>query len=48
MTQATARQVLLKDAEFLGMKFEDFVKFVGANPLAQPQRTLAAYRVYVN
>jgi hypothetical protein len=47
MTQATARQVLLKDAEFLGMNFRDFVEFVGANPLAQTQRTLAAYRVYV-
>lgn len=48
MTQATARQVLIKDAEFLGMKFEDYIEFVQANPLAQTQRTLAAYRVYVN
>jgi hypothetical protein len=46
MKLATAITVLQKDAEFLGMGFLDFVKFVKTNPMAQTQKTLQAFRVF--
>ena len=48
MKLTTAISVLEKDAKFLGMNFVDFFKFVKANPMAQTQKTLEAYRVFVN
>jgi hypothetical protein len=46
MKISTAISVLQKDADFLGMNFLDFLKFVKESPLAQTQKTLAAYRVF--
>ena len=48
MKLTTAISVLEKDADFLGMKFVDFIKFVKINPLAQPKKTVDAYKVFVN
>ena len=48
MKLATAIKILEKDADFLGMRFVDFIKFVKINPLAQPVKTVEAYRVFVN
>ena len=42
MKLTTAISVLQKDADFLGMNFLDFLKFVNTNPMAQTQKTLAA------
>ena len=42
----TAIKHLESDAEFLGMKFFDFVAFVKENPLAQTQKTIEAYAVF--
>ena len=47
MKIATAIAVLQKDADFLGMNFLDFLKFVKESPLAQTQKTMAAYRVFM-
>ena len=46
MKLATAYRQLVRDCEFLGLKFEDFIEFVEAAPRAQTQATLAAYQVY--
>ena len=46
MKLTTAIAVLEKDADFLGMNFLDFLKFIKESPLAQTQKTLAAYRVF--
>jgi len=46
MKISTAISVLQKDADFLGMNFLDFLKFVKTNPMAQTQKTLAAFRVF--
>ena len=46
MKLTTAISVLQKDADFLGMPFLDFLKFVKTNPLAQTQKTMAAFRVF--
>ena len=46
MKISTAISVLQKDADFLGMPFLDFLKFVKTNPMAQTQKTLAAYRAF--
>ena len=46
MKLTTAISVLQKDAEFLGMNFLDFVQFVKDHPLAQTQKTMAAFRVF--
>jgi len=46
MKLTTAITVLQKDADFLGMNFLDFIKFVKTNPMAQTQKTLQAYRVF--
>jgi hypothetical protein len=42
----TAIKNLKLDADFLGMDFFDFVKFVRDNPMAQTQKTIEAYAVY--
>jgi hypothetical protein len=46
MKLTTAISVLQKDADFLGMNFLDFLKFVKTNPMAQTQKTMEAYRVF--
>jgi hypothetical protein len=46
MKLTTAISVLQKDAEFLGMGFLEFLKFVKTNPMAQTQKTLQAFRVF--
>ncbi len=46
MKLETAVKILEKDAKFLGMNFLGYVRFVQANPLAQPQRTMEAYQVF--
>jgi hypothetical protein len=46
MKLTTAISVLQKDADFLGMNFLDFLKFVKESPLAQTQKTMEAYRVF--
>ena len=47
MKISTAISVLQKDADFLGMNFLDFLKFVKTNPMAQTQKTLEAFRVFI-
>jgi hypothetical protein len=47
MKISTAISVLQKDADFLGMNFLDFIQFVKDHPLAQTQKTMEAYRVFV-
>ena len=46
MKISTAISVLQKDADFLGMNFLDFLKFVKTNPMAQTQKRLEAFRVF--
>ena len=46
MKISTAISVLQKDADFLGMNFLDFLKFVKTNPMAQTQKTMEAFRVF--
>ena len=46
MKIATAIAVLQKDADFLGMNFLDFLKFVKESPLAQTQKTMEAFKVF--
>jgi hypothetical protein len=46
MKLTTAITVLQKDADFLGMPFLDFLKFVKTNPMAQTQKTMEAFRVF--
>jgi hypothetical protein len=46
MKLTTAISVLQKDADFLGMNFLDFLKFVKTNPMAQTQKTLEAFKVF--
>lgn len=46
MKLATAYKQLVRDSEFLGMKFEDFIQFVEEAPLAQTMKTTEAYKVY--
>lgn len=46
MKLQTAYKQLVKDCEFLGLKFEDLIEFIEQAPLAQTQATLRAYQVY--
>lgn len=45
MQIATAIKHLQKEAEFLGMPLLETLQFIHKNPLAQPQKTVEAYRV---
>ncbi len=45
MQTATAIKVIQKEAEFLGLGFLETMQFIQKNPLAQPQKTIEAYRV---
>ena len=42
----TAIKHLETDAEFLGMKFFDFIAFVQENPRAQTRKTIEAYAIF--
>ena len=46
MQIVTAIKHLQKEAEFLGMPLLETLQFIQKNPLAQPQRTMDAYRVF--
>jgi hypothetical protein len=46
MQIATAIKHLQKEAKFLGMPLLETLQFIQKNPLAQPQRTMDAYRVF--
>ena len=48
MQIATAIKHLQKEAEFLGMPLLETLQFIQKNPLAQPQRTMEAYRVFTS
>ena len=43
-----AMTVLKKDAEFLGLTFEELCTFIERNPYAQKNSTIEAYKVYIN
>jgi hypothetical protein len=47
MQIATAIKHLQKEAEFLGMPLLETLQFIQKNPLAQPQKTVEAYRVFM-
>ena len=47
MQIATAIKQLQKEAEFLGMPLLETLQFIKQNPLAQPQKTLEAYKVFM-
>ena len=46
MQIATAIKHLQKEAEFLGLPLLETLAFIQKNPLAQPQKTLEAFRVF--
>ncbi len=46
MQIATAIKHLQKEADFLGLGFLETLQFIKENPLAQPQKTLEAYRAF--
>ena len=46
MQIATAIKHLQKEAKFLGMPLLETLQFIQKNPLAQPQRTMDAYRIF--
>ena len=46
MQMSTAIKQLQKEADFLGMGFLETLQFIKENPLAQPQKTLEAYRAF--
>ena len=48
MKLSTAIKVLKKDAEFMGITFEQILVFITRNPYAVPQRVIEAYGVYQN
>jgi hypothetical protein len=47
MQIATAIKHLQKEAEFLGMPLLETLQFIKQNPMAQPQKTIEAYRVFM-
>jgi hypothetical protein len=48
MKLSTAIKVLKKDAEFMGITFEQILVFITRNPYAVPQKVIEAYGVYQN
>ena len=48
MKLETAIKVLNKDAEFMGITFEQILVFITRNPYAVPQQVIEAYGVYQN
>lgn len=48
MQIATAIKVIQKESEFLGMGFLETMQFIQKSPLAQPQKTMEAYRTIID
>lgn len=48
MQISTAINQLQKEAEFLGMSLLETLQFIQKNPLAQPLKTMEAYRVFMD
>ena len=46
MKLQTATKILEKDAEFMGITFEQILVFITRNPYAVPQRVIEAFGVY--
>ena len=46
MKFATAYRQLVKESEFLGLRFEDLIRDLELYPLSFPLRTIEAYRTY--
>jgi hypothetical protein len=46
MNIQTAIKILEKEQEFLGLGLLETLEFIRANPLAQPQKTLEAFKVF--
>ena len=46
MKLETAYKTLVKECEFLGVKFEVLLQDLETAPLSFPLRTIAAYKVY--
>ena len=47
MQIATAIKILQSESEFLGLGFLETLEFIQKNPLAQPQKTMEAFRVFM-
>lgn len=47
MQIGTAIKVLQAESEFLGLPLLETLQFIQKNPLAQPMRTMEAYRVFM-
>ena len=45
MKEVTALKVIQKESQFLGMGFMETMQFIAKNPLAQPMKTLEAFKV---
>ena len=45
MQIATAIKVIENEGEFLGLGFLETLEFIQKNPLAQPMKTMEAFRV---
>lgn len=45
MKLTTAIKVIQKDAEFLGITYQEMLEFIEKSPLSQVQKTLEAYIV---
>jgi hypothetical protein len=45
MKEATALKVIQKESQFLGMGLMETMQFIAQNPLAQPVKTLEAFKV---
>ena len=48
MKLETATKILKKDAEFMGITFEQILVFITRNPWAVKQQVIKAYGVYNN
>ena len=47
MQISTAISILQKESEFLGLDLLETLEFIQENPLAQPMKTMEAYRVFM-
>ena len=45
MKEVTAIKTIQKEAQFLGISFVEMLKFIEQDPLAQPVKTLEAFKV---
>ena len=48
MRLVTALRVIQKEMEFMGMSSEKVLAFIQKNPLAVPEKTLEAFKVYTD